>query len=221
MRVLLIEENEELLARITEKLVNADCVCDSVNNLKDGEYYFDIRHYDLVLVDWALAEGTDFFHTIRYGQPKTTIITLSTRDDASSEISALREGADDYLRKPFDMDVLLARIEARLRRSGVGHLIKIEELTIDTNEETVSYQGRTIELKGKPFDVFAQLARLRGQIVSKEQLLDANWLEPELVTPNVIDVAIRQIRQKVDQPLGITTIETIRRRGYRFCYPDK
>ncbi len=221
MRVLLIEENEELLARITEKLVNADYVCDSVNNLKDGEYYFDIRHYDLVLVDWALAEGTDFFHTIRYGQPKTTIITLSTRDDASSEISALREGADDYLRKPFDMDVLLARIEARLRRSGVGHLIKIEELTIDTNEETVSYQGRTIELKGKPFDVFAQLARLRGQIVSKEQLLDANWLEPELVTPNVIDVAIRQIRQKVDQPLGITTIETIRRRGYRFCYPDK
>ncbi len=221
MRILLIEEDAELAAGITGRVKEAGYVCDCVDNLTDGEYYFDIRHYDLVLVDWALAEGTDFFHTIRYGQPKTTIITLSTRDDPSSEINALREGADDYLRKPFEMDVLLARIEARLRRNGIGHLIEIEELTIDTNEETVSYQGKNIDLKGKPLDVFAQLARLRGQIVSKEQLLDAIWLEPELVTPNVIEVAINQIRQKVDRPLGITTIETVRRRGYRFCYPDQ
>lgn len=220
MRTLLIEEDTELAKRIIDRLQEVGYVCDCVDNLKDGEYYFDIRHYNLVLVDWALAEGTDFFHTIRYGQPKTTLITLSTRDDASSEICALREGADDYLRKPFEMDVLLARIEAKMRRNGIGHLIEIEELTIDTNEETVSYQGRSIELKGKPFEVFAQLARLRGQIVAKEQLLDAIWLEPELVTPNVIDVAINQIRQKVDKPLGITTIETIRRRGYRFCYPN-
>ncbi len=64
------------------------------------------------------------------------------------------------------------------------------------------------------------LARHRDQIVSKELILDAIWEEPELVTPNVIEVAIDQIRQKMDKPLGISTIETIRRRGYRFCYPD-
>jgi two-component system OmpR family response regulator len=75
-------------------------------------------------------------------------------------------------------------------------------------------------LRGKPFDVFTHLARHRDQIVSKEQLLDALWVEPELVTPNVIDVAVTQIRQKIDKRLGITTIETVQRRGYRFCYPQ-
>ena len=74
-------------------------------------------------------------------------------------------------------------------------------------------------MKGKPFEVLTHLARHRDQIVSKEQLLDAIWEEPELVTPNVIEVAINQIRQKMDKPLCISTIETVRRRGYRFCYP--
>jgi two-component system OmpR family response regulator len=220
MRILLIEEDAELSARIRGRLTKEGYICDSVDNLRDGEYYFDIRYYDLVLVDWELAKGTEFFQTVRIGQPKTVIITLSAHNDSANEISALREGADDYLHKPFDMDVLLARIEARLRRSGVGQLIEIEDLTIDTKEETVSYQGRIIELKGKSFDVFAHLARHRNQIVGKEQLLDALWIEPELVTPNVIEVAINQIRQKVDKPLGITTIDTVRRRGYRFCYPQ-
>ena len=64
------------------------------------------------------------------------------------------------------------------------------------------------------------MAKQKEQIVSKEQLLDAIWEEPELVTPNVIEVAINQIRQKIDKPLGIATIETVRRKGYRFCYPN-
>ena len=88
-------------------------------------------------------------------------------------------------------------------------------------EEKIEYAGEEIELKGKPFEVLTHLARHRDQIVSKEQLLDAIWEEPELVTPNVIEVAINQIRQKMDKPLNISTIETIRRRGYRFCYPNQ
>ncbi|EAJ3889862.1 homeostatic response regulator transcription factor HsrA, partial [Campylobacter jejuni] len=72
-----------------------------------------------------------------------------------------------------------------------------------------------------PFEVLTHLARHSDQIVSKEQLLDAIWEEPELVTPNVIEVAINQIRQKMDKPLNISTIETVRRRGYRFCFPKK
>jgi len=83
------------------------------------------------------------------------------------------------------------------------------------------YNSKLLVLKGKPFEVLTHLARHRDQIVSKEQLLDAIWEEPELVTPNVIEVAINQIRQKMDKPLNIATIETIRRRGYRFCYPPK
>ena len=220
MRVLLIEEDVELTKKMTDKLADAGFVCDVVDNLKDGEYYFDIRHYGLVLLDWNLAGSKEFIDSARYSQPKALIITLSGREDTKSEIESLQGGADDYLRKPFDMDVLLARIEAKLRRSGIHHIIEIEDLTINTNEEVVSYQGRDIDLKGKVFEVFAHLAIRRDQIVSKEQLLDALWIEPELVTPNVIDVAINQIRERIDKPMSITTIETVRRRGYRFCYPS-
>jgi two-component system OmpR family response regulator len=220
MRVLLIEEDSELTVRITDMLADAGYLCDTVDDLASGEYYSDIRNYALILVDWSLVEGKDFLRTVRYSQPNSVIIALSGRDDNDSEITALREGADDYLRKPFDMAVLHARIDARMRRNGVGHLIEIDELIINTDKETLSYQGRNIELRGKPFDVFTHLARHRDQIVSKEQLLDALWVEPELVTPNVIDVAVTQIRQKIDKRLGITTIETVQRRGYRFCYPQ-
>ncbi len=104
-------------------------------------------------------------------------------------------------------------------RFGGTNLIEIEDLVINPDEEKITYKNQEIELKGKPFEVLTHLARHRDQIVSKEQLLDAIWEEPELVTPNVIEVAINQIRQKMDKPLNIATIETVRRRGYRFCYP--
>ena len=218
MRILLIEEDVKLTKKIADKLADAGFFFDIVENLKDGEYYFNIRPYDLALVDWNLAGSKEFIHTARYSQPKSLIIALSGREDTKSEIEALQEGADDYLRKPFDMDVLFARIEARLRLSDIRKIIKIEGLTINTDEETVSYQGRDIDLKGKAFEVFAHLAMRCDQIISKEQLLHALWIEPELVTPQVIEVAINQIRQRIDKPMGITTIETVRRRGYRFCY---
>lgn len=145
---------------------------------------------------------------------------LSAKDDKESEIKALRAGADDFIKKPFDFDVLVARLEARLRFGG-SNIIKIDDLIIDPDEEKITYLGQEIELKGKPFEVLTHLARHSDQIVSKEQLLDAIWEEPELVTPNVIEVAINQIRQKMDKPLNISTIETVRRRGYRFCFPQK
>ena len=219
MRVLLLEENAAITAEIAGKLKTAGYVCDCVDNLSEGEYYFDIRNYDLVIVDWNLVEGKGFLQTVRYEQPKTAILVLSGRDDTKSEIAALNEGADDYLRKPFDIDVFLARIEAVLRRNAGKKRIEIDDLIIDISDEMVSYKGISIDLKGKPFDVFAHLAIHRGTIISKEELLDAIWVEPELVTPQVIDVAINQIRKKIDMPLGIVTIETVRRRGYRFCYP--
>ena len=220
MRVLLIEADTDVARNVTHKLQQKDYVCDVVENLSDGEYYMDIRYYDLVLVDWGLAEGTDFLRAVHHSQPKAATIVLSNCGDTKNEITALHKGADDYLRKPFDLDVLLARIESSLRRYGVSHLIEIDGLSIDSNEETVSYQGRPIELRGKPFEVFARLALHHQQIISKEQLLDAIWIEPELVTPNVIDVAINQIRQKIDKRFNIVTIETVRRRGYRFCFPE-
>ena len=222
MRILIIEDEVTLNKMLAEGLKEFGYQSDVVETLKDGEYYLDIRNYDLVLMDWMLPDGNsvDIIGDIKAKTPKTVVVVLSARDDNESEIEALRSGADDYIRKPFDFDVLVARIEARLRFGG-SNIIEIEDLTINPEEEKITYKEQEIELKGKPFEVLTHLARHRDQIVSKEQLLDAIWEEPELVTPNVIEVAINQIRQKMDKPLSITTIETVRRRGYRFCFPKE
>jgi two-component system OmpR family response regulator len=222
MRILIIEDEVTLNKMLAEGLKEYGYQSDVVETLKDGEYYLDIRNYDLVLMDWMLPDGNsvDIISDIKANTPKTVVVVLSARDDNASEIEALRSGADDYIRKPFDFEVLIARLEARLRFGG-SNIIEIEDLTINPEEEKITYKEQDIELKGKPFEVLTHLARHRDQIVSKEQLLDAIWEEPELVTPNVIEVAINQIRQKMDKPLGITTIETARRRGYRFCFQKR
>ncbi|NPA65323.1 MAG: response regulator transcription factor, partial [Epsilonproteobacteria bacterium] len=220
MRILIIEDETTLNKMLAEGLKEYGYQSDVVETLKDGEYYLDIRNYDLVLMDWMLPDGNsvDIIGDIKSKTPKTVVVVLSARDDNESEIEALKLGADDYIRKPFDFEVLVARLEARLRFGG-SNIIEIEDLIINPEEEKIIYKDQEIELKGKPFEVLTHLARHRDQIVSKEQLLDAIWEEPELVTPNVIEVAINQIRQKMDKPLNITTIETVRRRGYRFCFP--
>ena len=222
MRILIVEDEITLNRTLAEGLKEFGYQSDVCESLKDAQYYLDIRNYDLILVDWMLPDGSglELVTQVKQDNPKTVIIVLSARDDKESEIEALRAGADDYIRKPFDFDVLVARIEARLRFGG-SSIIEIKELVINPEEEKILYKDKEIELKGKPFEVLTHLARHKDQIVSKEQLLDAIWEEPELVTPNVIEVAINQIRQKLDKPLGIQTIETVRRRGYRFCYPRK
>lgn len=222
MRILIAEDEVTLNKTIAEGLQEFGYQTDSSENFKDAEYFIGIRNYDLVLTDWMLpdGDGIDLIHIIKQKSPRTAVVVLSAKDDKDSEVKAFRAGADDYIKKPFDFDVLLARLEARLRFGGTN-VIKIDDLIIDPDEEKITYLGQDIELKGKPFEVLTHLARHSDQIVSKEQLLDAIWEEPELVTPNVIEVAINQIRQKMDKPLNISTIETVRRRGYRFCFPKK
>ena len=222
MRILIIEDNVELGTSLSDTLTAQNYQCDVAENMGDAKYYLDIRNYDLVLLAWSQEnENTiDLVATIKTDAHKTSVIVLSEREDKESEIKALRSGADDFIRKPLDYDILVVRIEAKLR-FGVSNIIEIEDLIINPEEEKIIYQGEEIELKGKPFEVLTHLAMHKDQIVSKEQLLDAIWEEPELVTPNVIEVAINQIRQKMDKPLGITTIETVRRRGYRFCFPKQ
>ncbi len=222
MRVLIIENDAALSKTLSELLTENNYQCDIAENLGDAKYYLDIRNYDLVLFEWGEIGGNDIslVADIKKGAHKTSVFVLSERRDKESEIEALRGGADDFIRKPLDHDILLVRMEAKLR-FGASNIIEIEDLIINPEEEKIIYQGNEIELKGKPFEVLTHLAMHKDQIVSKEQLLDAIWEEPELVTPNVIEVAINQIRQKMDKPLDITTIETVRRRGYRFCFPKK
>ncbi|MBF7047173.1 homeostatic response regulator transcription factor HsrA [Campylobacter volucris] len=222
MRILVVEDEIALNKTVSNTLNEFGYQTDTSENFKDAEYFIGIRHYDLVLTNWLIGnnDASDLINAIKQKSPRTAIITLCSKTDKENEIKALKAGADDFIKKPLDYDILMTRIEARLRFGGTN-VIKIDDLTIDPDEEKITYQGKDIELKGKPFEVLTHLARHSDQIVSKEQLLDAIWEEPELVTPNVIEVAINQIRQKMDKPLNISTIETVRRRGYRFCFPKK
>ena len=222
MRILIVEDEITLNKTIAEGLTEYGYQTDTSESFKDAEYYVGIRNYDLVLSDLMLPDGNgiELIEAIKAKSPRTSVVIISAKDDKETEIKALRAGADDYIKKPFDFDILVARLEARLRFGGTN-VIKIDDLVIDPDEEKIIYKDQEIELKGKPFEVLTHLARHSDHIVSKEQLLDAIWEEPELVTPNVIEVAINQIRQKMDKPLNISTIETVRRRGYRFCFPKK
>ncbi|RDU63475.1 homeostatic response regulator transcription factor HsrA [Helicobacter sp. MIT 14-3879] len=222
MRILIIENDEKLNKSLSEVLNAKRYQTDIAENLKDGKYYVSIRNYDLIVANWNLSDisGPDIILSIKEKAPKVPIIIISAKDSTDIEVNALNSGADDYIKQPCLPEIFIARIEARLRSWGTN-MIEIGELIINPDEEKIIYRGQEIEVKGKPFEVLTHLAKHRDQIVSKEQLLDAIWEEPELVTPNVIEVAINQIRQKMDKPLGIATIETVRRRGYRFCYPKE
>ena len=222
MRTLIIENDAMIRKQINDQLNSMGYQVDLAETVQDGEYYINIRNYDLIISELEIATNSSLalISEIKSKSAKTSFIVLSNNRDKESELSALKAGADDFIKKPFDFEIFIARIESKLKFGG-NKIITVNELTISPDEEQITYRGRDIELKGKPFEVLTHLARHRDQIVSKEQLLDAIWEEPELVTPNVIEVAINQVRQKLDKPLNIRTIETIRRRGYRFCYPHK
>ncbi len=217
MRVLLIEKNSVLGGEIEKGLNAKGFMADVTESLEDGEYLMDIRNYDLVMV--SDKNALSFVSRIKEKHSSIVVLVSSDNPTSEEEVHAFEQGADDYIAKPYrSIKALVARIEARLRFWG-SNVIEIGDLIISPDEEKIIYKGREVEVKGKPFEVLTHLARHRDQIVSKEQLLDAIWEEPEMVTPNVIEVAINQIRQKMDKPLGISTVETVRRRGYRFCYP--
>jgi len=143
MRVLIVEDEITLNRTLVEGLQEFGYQADSCENYKDAEYYIGIRNYDLILTDWMLpdGDGIDLVSLVKQKTPRTACVVLSAKDDKESEIRALKAGSDDYIKKPFDFDVLLARIEARLRFGGTN-ILKIEDLLIDPDEEKISFKDK-------------------------------------------------------------------------------
>ncbi len=222
MRLLIVEKDETLNHLITKSLEEAGYKSDSALTVRDGKYFLDVRHYNLAVIDadFGFSEVFKFIDYAKKASPLIKVIVISNDTSVESEIKTLKMGADDYIKKPLNFDLLITRINVALR-SGKESELRIKDLVIIKDEEKILYKDKETYLKGKSFEVFMHLARYPNQVISKEQLLDAIWEEPELVTPNVIEVAINQIRQKVDKVFKIDTIKTIRRRGYKFCYPKE
>jgi two-component system, OmpR family, response regulator len=230
MRILIVSKDITATVALEEYIKSKKFSSVSIQTLDEARAQIKDSVFNLVLVHWQSETSEKivaFTHEIKNATKKISLIVYGVLTSKMDEITALNGGADDFVKLPFDdgefnpksLSVLSARIDARVRFGGTN-VIAIDDLVIDPDEEKIFYLGKEIELKGKPFEVLTHLAKNRDQIVSKGQLLDAIWEEPELVTPNVIEVAINQIRQKMDKPLNIGTIETVRRRGYRFCFPN-
>jgi len=222
MRLLVVEKDETLNELIKRSLKESGYKTDEAYSIEDAKCFLDMRYENLVIVDlnFGMAEVFKFIDYAKTIYPLIKIIVISDDTSVQTEIKTLKMGADDFIKKPLNFDLLITRVNVALR-SGRESQIKIKDLIIVKNEEKIIYKGKESYLKGKAFEVFMHLARYPNQVISKEQLLDAIWEEPELVTPNVIEVAINQIRSKVDKVFKIDTIQTIRRRGYKFCYPKE
>lgn len=217
MRVLVAMRDSDKLDSIKEALVAQKYQVDIAQSIADAQYMLDVRTYSLILIHSNLAEKGALLEFISLHKNIDAVqMFLDAKASEKTELEVFKAGGGDYLKEGSEA-ILIARIKARLKFAPSGE-IAIGDLKLYPLEERVVFKDKVIELRGKPFEVLVHLAKNNRQIISKEQLLNAIWEEPELVTPNVIEVAINQIRQKLDLAIGSSSVETVRRRGYRFKY---
>jgi two-component system OmpR family response regulator len=206
-------EDDIKLAQLVSSYLLSHFRVDVVHNLSEAKEFLSQFNYDVVLLDRNI-DGDDIgLNLISYIKNKSTsigIIVISAYDSISDKIEGLNLGADDYLDKPFDNDELLARIYALSRRNQALPQIEIEGLVCDTILQTILYEGTEIILTKKEATLFFYLLQKKGQIVSKDELLDALYLNPQNISSNTLDVTIGHIRKK----LPISAIKTIKTRGY-------
>ena len=154
--------------------------------------------------------GMKLISKIKHHNAQTGVIVISAYGSITDKIAGLNLGADDYLDKPFDNDELLARIHALARRHQSSPTIEHNGLSCDSIAKKVTYENQSIKLTRKESDLFFYLLQKRSQIVTKDELLDALYLNPQNISSNTLDVTIGHIRKK----FPISIIKTIKTRGY-------
>jgi DNA-binding response OmpR family regulator len=142
------------------------------------------------------------------------VIMLTARDTTLDKVHSLDRGADDYLTKPFDIEELLARIRALLRRAEGDEILRVADLEINTSTREVKREGREIELTTREYELLEFMARNPRRVLSRDLLLSRVWDEELGLTPNVVDVYVGYLRRKVDVPGEQNLIRTVRGAGY-------
>jgi DNA-binding response OmpR family regulator len=217
---ILVVEDEASLARFLQlelghqgyEVATAGNGYEALGRIGDGKW-------DLVLLDLMLPglDGLEVCRRIRE-QTDVPVIMLTARDSISDRVKGLDTGADDYLTKPFAVEELLARIRARLRRfpraSREGDKIVVGDLVIRRDTRQVTRNGRFIPLTRREFDLLACLAENAGLVLSRETILNRVWGYDYYGGTNVVDVYIRYLRAKVDEPFGTRLLHTVRGVGY-------
>jgi two-component system response regulator PhoP len=221
MRALIIEDDETLRAQLVAALRDQGFAIDETGDGDEGLYLATNMPLDIAIVDLGLPgkDGLSIIQSLRKQDKSYPVLVLTARDRWQDKVDGLEAGADDYLTKPFHIEELQARIRALLRRTGgwTESVLHFERMSIDTRAQQVSVDGKSIELTAFEYRVLVYLATQGGKVISKATLLDHLYDEATDRDPNVLEVFIRRLRQKLDADKTLKPIETLRGRGYRLA----
>ncbi len=216
-RILVIEDDEEILRVLKRVLTYEGYIVDTAITGKDGLILAREQHPDLVVLDWMLP-GMDGLEVSRRLQKvgNQPILMLTAKDTTQDRVEGLDAGADDYVVKPFEIEELLARIRALLRRTAADRVKVLEfaDLVLDSSTRKAERGDREIELTAKEYDLLELLMRHPNQVMSREVIFDRVWDYDFGGESNVLDVYIRYLRQKLEEGDESRLIYTVRGVGY-------
>jgi two-component system copper resistance phosphate regulon response regulator CusR len=218
MRVLVIEDEKKTAAYLRQGLSENGFVVDVAEQGEDGLHLARTGGYDLVLLDVMLPgrDGWSVLAELRRGGQQTPVLFLTARDAVPDRVKGLDLGADDYLVKPFAFSELLARVRSVLRRSPARQpdTVTVADLHLDLIGHRASRGGQRLELTPKEYALLSLLARRQGEVLSRTLIAEQVWDMNFDSDTNVVDVAVRRLRRKVDDPFPKKLIHTVRGVGY-------
>jgi DNA-binding response OmpR family regulator len=224
MKVLLIEDDQKIAAAVERGLEAEGFSVEVAHDGTDGLWLATEGTYDLVIVDLMLPgrNGFQICAELRAGGDWTPILVLTAKDGELDETEALDTGADDYLTKPFSFPVLVARARALVRRTSTRAPapVTIGDLRLEPGARRCWRATTPVALTSREFAVLELLVRRAGQVVSKSEILDGVWDFDFDGDPNIVEVYVRRLRRKIDEPFGRSTIRTVRGAGYRAADDD-
>ena len=219
MRILIIEDEPRVAKLIKRILASSHHVVDVAHSGEIGIESAQPGKYDAIVLDIGLPDmsGIEVCRQLRANAILTPILMLTGFDSINEKVSGLDAGADDYLIKPFEASELLARLRALLRRPNqtLADELEVADLKLDVVSQEVKRKGRSIKLMPKEFALLEYLMRRAGQAISKDDLLQHVWGIYSRNTSNRLEVYIRYLREKVDDPFDNKLIQTVRGTGYK------
>jgi two-component system OmpR family response regulator len=216
MRILVVEDEEKIAKSLEKGLVAEGYVVDVANDGDTAETLVDSTEYDLILLDWMIPgkrDGPALLQLWRDNGVQAPILMLTARTTIGDRVQGLDAGADDYLSKPFAFDELLARVRALLRRPQAhnGNTFESGSLKLDVVSKEVVVESVPVHLTAKEFQLLEYLLRHKGEVVSKDQLLDHVWADEARVQHNTVETFVANLRKKI----GEAIIQTVRGHGYK------
>jgi len=220
MKILVIEDGAKTAKFVKKGLSEAGYVVDVAADGLEGLHLAQEVEFDLIVLDVMLPvlDGWQVLARLREAGRKTLILMLTARDAVPERVRGFELGADDYLVKPFAFSELLARVRSLLRRSAPRpqETIRMADLEIDLMRHRATRAGQRLDLTSKEFLLLALLARRAGEVLSRTLIAEAVWDMNFDSDTNVVDVNVRRLRSKVDDPFSVKLIHTVRGAGYLF-----